>query len=393
MSPLNRKVLQTRIAHVRTVLILLGTIALASCSSSSSTSTSTVGGFGVGDGGSSGTSASVGARIIQPDSLHRTGDRHLGKIRQLTFGGENAEGYFSFSGKELVLQSTRDSFPCDQIFIFDLKSGETRLASAARGKNTCSYFLPGDREILLSSTHHRGPECPPPPDYSRGYVWPLEDYDIFVFPATPGGAAVATRRLTNTPGYDAEATVSPDGKRIIWTSVRDGDLDLYSMNVDGTDVRRITSAVGYDGGAFYSPDSKRIVYRSHAPGTPEAIAKYKELLAANLVAPSNLEIMVANADGSNARAITANGAANFAPYWHPDGKRILFASNMDDPKGRDFDIFMIRDDGTGLEKVVADSTFDGFPVFSPDGRKLVFASNRNSKTRGETNLFIADWNE
>ena len=247
--------------------------------------------------------------------------------------------------------------------------------------------------VLFSSTHLTGDSCPPPPDYSQGYVWPLEDYDIYALPAAPGNAGALPRRLTNTPGYDAEATVSPDGKRIIWTSVRDGDLDLYSMNVDGSDVRRLTNAVGYDGGAFYSPDSKRIVFRSHAPGTPETIARYKELLAANLVAPSNLEIMVANADGSNARAITSNGAANFAPYWHPDGRRIVFASNMDDPNGRDFDIFMIRDDGSDLEKVVADSTFDGFPVFSPSGRKLVFASNRNSKVRGETNLFIADWIE
>jgi len=382
-------------ARARAVAALLATLAaLASaCAFSSSSSTSTAG-IGAGGSSGSGTSAAVAARIIDgANPLRRPGERHLGAIRQLTFGGENAEGYFSFDGTRLVLQSTRDSFPCDQIFIMDLASGATRLASALRGKNTCAYFLPGDSEIFFASTYHTARECPPRPDYSRGYVWPLDDYDLFALPAAAGGEDAPPRRLTDNPGYDAEGTVSPDGKRIIWTSLRDGDLDLYSMNVDGSDVRRLTSTLGYDGGAFYSPDSKRIVYRAHHPTAPEAIARYKELVAANLVEPKTLEIMVADADGGNARAITHAGAASFAPFWHPDGKRILFSSNLDDPKGRDFDIFMVNDDGTGLEKVVADSTFDGFPVFSPDGKHLVFASNRASKVRGETNLFIADWIE
>jgi len=374
------------------LLVALGALASA-CAISNSSSSSTAG-IGVGGAPAPGTSAAVTARIVDgAGPLRRPGERHLGEIRQLTFGGENAEGYFSFDGTRLVLQSTRDSFACDQIFIMDLASGAMRLASELRGKNTCAYFLPGDREIFFASTYHAGRDCPPRPDYSRGYVWPLDDYDLFALPASAGGESATPRRLTNNPGYDAEGTVSPDGKRIIWTSLREGDLDLYSMNVDGTDVRRLTSTLGYDGGAFYSPDSKRIVYRAHYPTTPEAIAHYKDLIAANLVEPKALEIMVADADGGNARAITHHGAASFAPFWHPDGKRILFASNLDDPKGRDFDIFMINDDGSGLEKVVADSTFDGFPVFSPDGKHLVFASNRASKVRGETNLFIAEWIE
>jgi Tol biopolymer transport system component len=351
------------------------------CASSSTTTES-----------STATGTAVTARILEPlDPLQRPGERHLRNVRQLTFGGENAEGYFSWDGGRLVLQSTRDSFPCDQIYVMDISSGALRLVSTGRGRTTCSYFLPGDREILYSSTHLASPECPPRPDYSRGYVWALFDYDIFVTGADGDPAAAALRRLTDSPGYDAEGTVSPDGRRIVWTSLRDGDLDLYSMNLDGGDVRRLTSEVGYDGGAFYSPDGKRIVYRAHHPKSEADIARYRDLLAQNLVEPRTLEIMIADADGSNAHAITANDAANFAPYWHPDGKRIVFASNLADPRGRNFDIYLIHDDGTGLEPVVADSTFDGFPVFSPDGKRLVFASNRASKTRGETNLFIADW--
>lgn len=337
---------------------------------------------------------SVTARIIDPaDSLRRSGESHLRNVRQLTFGGENAEGYFSWGDMGLVFQSTRDSFPCDQIFEMDLENGGVRLLSTGLGRTTCSYFLPGNREVLYASTHLVSPDCPPRPDYSQGYVWALFDYDIFVTSVDGDHGASALRRLTDNPGYDAEATVSPDGSRIIWTSLRDGDLDLYSMRLDGSDVRRLTRTVGYDGGAFYSPDSKRIVYRAHHPTKPEEVVRYKDLLAQNLVEPRALEIMIAEADGANAHAITANGAANFAPYWHPDGHRIVFASNMADPKGRDFDIYLVRDDGTGLTPVVADSTFDGFPVFSSDGKRLVFASNRASKARGETNLFIADWVE
>lgn len=326
------------------------------------------------------------------DSLRHPWETRIRNVRQLTFGGENAEGYFSFDGTRLVFQSTRDSFACDQIFTMGLDGSGVRLASTGRGATTCAYFLPGDREILYASTHEAGPECPPRPDYSQGYVWPLHDYDIYVTRADDPARAII-RRLTENPGYDAEATVSPKGDRIVWTSLRDGDLDLYSMRVDGTDVKRLTTALGYDGGAFYSPDGTRIVYRSQTPKTPEAAARYKDLLSRNLIEPRGLEIMVANADGSGARAITSNGASNFAPYWHPDGKRILFVSNLAAPGSRNFDIYLVNDDGSGLEKVVADSTFDGFPVFSPDGKRLVFASNRASKVRGETNLFIADWVE
>ncbi len=380
---------------MRGAIAAAAALLLAGCASSSTTSESraTTGASSAATTGAV-AGASVTARVIEPpDPLRRPAERHLRNVRQLTFGGENAEGYFSSDGTRLVLQSTRDSFPCDQIFVMDLSSGDLRLASTGIGRTTCSYFLPGDGEILYSSTHLVGPDCPPRPDYSKGYVWALYDYDIFVARLGGDRDAASLRRLTDNPGYDAEATVSTDESRIIWTSLRDGDLDLYSMRLDGSDLRRLTSALGYDGGAFYSPDGTRIVYRAHHPETEADVARYRELLAQNLVEPRALEIIVADADGSNARAITANGAANFAPYWHPDGRRIVFASNMADPRGRNFDIYLIRDDGTGLEPVVADSTFDGFPVFSPDGKRLVFASNRASKTRGETNLFIADWVE
>jgi hypothetical protein len=380
---------------MRGAIAAAAALLLAGCASSSATSESraTTGASSASTTGAS-AGASVTARIVEPpDPLRRPGERHLRNIRQLTFGGENAEGYFAWGGRRLVFQSTRDSFPCDQIFVMDLSGGDLRLVSTGLGRTTCSYFMPGDGEILYSSTHLIGPDCPPRPDYSKGYVWALYDYDIFMTRLGGDRDAASLRRLTDNPGYDAEATVSTDGTRIIWTSLRDGDLDLYSMRLDGSDVRRLTSTLGYDGGAFYSPDGDRIVYRGHHPQTEADVERYRELLAQNLVEPRALEIIVADADGSNARAITANGAANFAPYWHPDGRRIVFASNMGDPRGRNFDIYLIHDDGTGLEPVVADSTFDGFPVFSPDGKRLVFSSNRASKTRGETNLFIADWVE
>jgi Tol biopolymer transport system component len=242
--------------------------------------------------------------------------------------------------------------------------------------------------ILYASTHAADPECPPRPDYSKGYVWAVyHGYDIYV--ADLKGNIL--RQLTTTPGYDAEATVSPVGDRIVFTSVRDKDLDLYSMKLDGTDVRRLTNEVGYDGGAFYSWDGKRIVYRGFHPGATEAVEQYQGLLRDGLVRPSVMELYVMNADGTGKRQITSFGAASFAPFFHPDGHHIIFASNMNDPKGRNFDLYLIRDDGTGLEQITFNETFDGFPMFTSDGSKLVFCSNRHSKERGETNVFIADW--
>jgi Tol biopolymer transport system component len=311
-------------------------------------------------------------------------------LRQLTFGGENAEAYWSPDGSRLTFQSSREGVPCDQQFVLELASGESRRVSNGQGKTTCGYFLDGGRRVLYASTHLASPECPPRPDYSRGYVWPMySGYDLFS--AAADGSDL--RRLTETPGYDAEATLSPDGKTIVFTSVRDGDLEIYTMAVDGTGVRRLTHEPGYDGGPFFSPDGKRIVYRRDAPADDAALARYRALLADGLYSPAMLEVWVMDRDGANKRQVTRLGAASFAPYFHPDGRRILFSSNHPDAKGRNFDLYLVRDDGTGLERVTSDPTFDGFPMFSPDGKRLVFASNRGAKVRGETNLFLADWVE
>ena len=318
------------------------------------------------------------------------GEVHLRNVRQLTFEGENAEGYFSFDGTRLVYQRTPAEGGCDQIYSLDLASGDTRLVSTGEGRTTCSYYYPADDRILYSSTHHYDAGCPPPPDYSRGYVWPVyESYDIFVVGADGSGLT----QLTDTPGYDAEATFSPVGDRIVFTSLRSGDLDLWSMTPDGSDLKQLTNKVGYDGGAFFSPDGSKIVWRAHYPTADAEVADYQALLADGLIRPTTLEIWVADADGANARQITSNGAANFGPFWHPSGEKILFASNVHDPTGRDFDLYMINLDGSGFERVTFTADFDGFPVFSPDGRWLVWGSNRNLAHEGNTNLFIAEWVE
>lgn len=324
------------------------------------------------------------------DDLVVEGEKHFASIRQLTFGGQNAEGYFSFSEKQLIFQSTRDTFRCDQEFVMDLSSGSVRLVSTGLGRTTCGYFFPGDSTILFSSTHHLRRGCPPPPDYSHGYAWAVSpEYDIFT--ARSDGSNLL--QLTTSPGYDAEATISPRRDKIVFTSVRGGDLDLYSMDLDGSHVRQLTSDMGYDGGAFYSWDGSKIVYRAWHPMDSAGIAEYKSLLAQNTVRPTRMELFVMNADGSGKRQITNNGAANFAPFFHPDNRRIIFASNLADPKGRDFDLYLINIDGTGLERVTFNRTFDGFPMFTRDAKHLVFASNRNGRVPGETNLFLADWKE
>jgi Tol biopolymer transport system component len=321
--------------------------------------------------------------------LLRDDEKHLRNLRQLTFGGENAEAYWSPDGKELVFQARPTGEGCDQAFVIDVATGARRRVSSGEGRVTCAYFLDQDRRLLYSSTHLASPDCPPRPDFSQGYVWPMyAAYDIVTVKADGSDL----RPLTRTPGYDAEATVSPDGKAIVFTSVRDGDLEIYTMKPDGSDVRRLTSEPGYDGGPFFSPDGKRIVYRRDA--VDEAgLLRYRELLGRGLYAPGTLEIWVMDRDGANKRQVTRLGAASFAPFFHPDGKRIVFSSNHPDPKGRNFDIFLVRDDGTDLERVASDPTFDGFPMFSPDGKRLVFASNRGAVARGETNVFVADWVE
>jgi TolB protein len=323
-----------------------------------------------------------------PRAVHPQ-ERHLRNLRQMTLEGENAEAYFSGDDKLLSLQRhVGGPETCDQIYIMDVATAQMRQVSTGKGRTTCGYIFPGNDRFLYSSTHLGGDACPPQPDMSQGYVWAI--YDTFdIFTAKMDGSDL--RRLTNSPGYDAEATISRDGKKIVFTSVRDGDLELYTMNADGTGVKRLTSEVGYDGGAFFSHDGKQIVYRAYHPTDQREIADFQRLLRQGLVRPSKLDIFVMNADGTNRRQLTRNSAANFAPFFHPDGKRIIFASNVEDQRGREFDLFLINVDGSGMERVTYESGFDGFPMWTSDGRRLVFASNRHGKKMGDTNLFIADW--
>lgn len=317
------------------------------------------------------------------------GERFFTNLRQLTFGGQNAEAYFSPDGRQLIFQRTAGERTCDQQYIMNIDGSNLHRVSNDLGRTTCGYFYAAGSRILYSSTFAADSACPPPPDYSQGYVWALYDYDVYT--SNPDGSKLT--KLFGSPGYDAEATLSPDGKTIVFTSTRDGDLDVYTMNVDGSNVRRLTSTLGYDGGPFFSPDGKLIVYRAQHPETAQAQAAYHALLAQNLVRPTTLEIWVMNADGSNQHEVTHLGGASFAPYFHPDGKRIIFASNYTDPRSRNFDLYLINLDGTGLAQVTTEPTFDGFPMFSPDGKQLVFASNRYGSVEGETNIFVADWVE
>ncbi len=324
-------------------------------------------------------------------SLVFSNETHFANVRQLTREGENsAEAYFSFDDQRIIFQSTRAPFACDQIFTMNVDGSNVKPVSTGKGKTTCAYFFADGERIIYASTHAGGDSCPPPPSYERGYVWALYPaYDIYT--AKADGSDL--QALTNTPGYDAEATLSPDGKRVVFTSMRDGDLDLYVMDIDGANVQRLTNAVGYDGGAFFSPDGKQIVYRAYHPQAAEELADYQSLLKENLIRPSKVELFVMNADGSNQRQITNNGAANFAPFFHPSGEKIIFCSNVNDnsPRRRNFDLFLINPDGSGLEQVTHYEAFDGFPMFSKDGSKLIFCSNRNGAQPGQTNVFLADW--
>ncbi len=318
------------------------------------------------------------------------GERHLRNIRQLTFSGNNAESYFSRSGKQLIFQrQEKVDSACDQEYIMNIDGSDLHRISNGLGRTTCGYFYDNDRRVLYSSTFKHSPACPAVPDRSQGYVWPVGHLEIYT--SKPDGSDL--RQLTDNGAYNAESTVSPDGKRIIFTSTRDADIELYTMNVDGSDVRRITNRVGYDGGAFFSPDGSKIVWRAAYPQTAADTADYFNLLAQRLVRPAKVELWVANADGSDARQITHLGGANFAPYFHPDGKRIIFSSNYQNPRSGKFDLYLVNIDGSGLEAVTTHPDFDSFPMFSPDGKRLVWASNRHGKEAGETDLFIADWVE
>jgi Tol biopolymer transport system component len=322
----------------------------------------------------------------ESNSLLLPQEKHLKNVRQLTLGGKYAEAYFSFDGTKLVFQATRDGFQCDQIFVMDLAKNETRLVSTGRGQTTCAYFTPDGERILYASTHHLRPDCFPARPREKRFVWPLHPYEIFS--AKSDGSDL--KQLTFTGDYNAEATVSGDG-RIVFTSVRDGDLDIYTMNPDGSGLKRLTHEKGYDGGPFFSSDGKMIVYRAYHPREREELEEYEKNLAMRQITGRTLELFVMKSDGSEKRQVTNNGAANFCPFFHPNGKQIVFSSNLHRPDGREFNLYVVNTDGTGLERITFHEGFDSFPMFSPDGKQLVFISNRNAKSPGEFNIFLAEW--
>jgi Tol biopolymer transport system component len=328
------------------------------------------------------TPARAGAVPVDPR------EQRLGNLRQLTFGGSNAEAYFDESGTRIVFQSTRPPFSCDQIFTMRNDGSDVRLVSTGKGRTTCAFFFPGGRRFIYASTHLADAACPPPPDRSGGYVWPIyPTYDIF---AADGEGGEPTR-LTANDGYDAEGAVSPDGRQIVFTSLRQGDLDLYLMDADGANVRRLTDRIGYDGGAFFSWDGRSIVFRASYPESRAEQDAYRELLRQGLVRPRHLEIFLMRADGTGVTRVTRNGAANFAPFLHPDGQQVIFSSNLHDPSRRTFALYLCQVDGSGLERVTYAESFVSFPMFSRDGRRLIFTGNRGAATPREQNVFIADW--
>lgn len=328
------------------------------------------------------------------DDLILPGERHFAHLWRITDGVENAaEGYWSPDGRGLCYQATPREAACDRIFVIGDQTQSALAASSGRGVTTCAYFLPDPRHLLYSSTHAFEVDCPPRPDMSQGYVWSVHpEYDVYLRDLATG----AEKAFTTTFGYDAEATVSPQGDRIVFTSSRTGDLELWTCDLDGGDLLQVTREPGYDGGAFFSNDGKWLVFRasSFTPGKEtEEIADYRALLADWKVRPTRMEIMLVRPDGSDRRQVTKLGKASFAPYFFPDDRRILFASNFEDEaqRGRNFDLYAVDLDGSNLEKVTNCDLFDGFPAFSPDGKWLVFASNRGGSHPHETNLYLAEW--
>jgi len=338
----------------------------------------------------------LGCLSKRPETAHGPFiDRHMKNVTQLTHDGDNGEAYFSWDGKQLIFQSNRGGYGCDKIWIMNIDGSDLHMVSPNHGAHTCSFFYPDEKRVVFASTSHLAGDCPPKGPLPPGYVWPLYPYNIFSMNLD----GTDLRRLTDNPKYDAEPIVSSDGKQIVFGSQREGDFDIYLMNIDGSNVRRLTDRVGYDGGPWFSPDGKKIVWRAWYPETEEEKALWKDCMENNYIVAVPLDIWVMDADGSNKRRLVRNGATNWAPSWHPDGKRIIFSSNMDDwhadigKFGHNFELYLINIDGTGLERITFNTVFDSFPMFSPDGKKIVFGSNRNAKEPHETDIFIADWEE
>ncbi len=346
------------------------------------------------------------AAMAQPDTLFagwpnsrpveaEANERHLSNIRQLTFGGQNAEAYWNLDGTKITFQSTQPGFPDEQIFTMNADGSDKRLISDGFGRTTCSYFTPDDKWLYFSSTTGRDKGAQPPVDMSKGYVWMVNpNFELYKVRLWESGGHGPMQKVLSRKGYVAETTISPDGSYMTFTGSFDGDLEIYRSKLDGRQMKRLTFEPGYDGGPFVSWDGKKIVFRrGRAFASDAEFQEYRSLLSQNLVRPGKLDIWVMDADGSHKRQVTHLEGASFAPFLHPDGKRVIFSSNHHDPKGREFDLFACNLDGSGLEQITFAGEFDGFPMFSRDGKRLLFASNRHGSVKGETNVFVADWRD
>jgi Tol biopolymer transport system component len=337
------------------------------------------------------------ARSAATESAAASEARLLTNARQLTFEGRRAgEGYFSPDGRALIFQSERESNnPFYQIYVLDLEGGDTRRVSPGAGKTTCAFFRPGTDEVLFSSTHH-DPQAATKQKAEfelrasgreRRYSWDYDD-TMDIFRARRDGSGL--QQLTTAPGYDAEGSYSPDGKLIVFCSLRDAypaeklspedrkrlEVDpawfgeIYLMNADGSNPRRMTQMPGYDGGPFFSPDGQRILWRRFEENGAVA------------------DIYTMKLDGSDVRRLTRFDSMSWAPYFHPSGEYVIFASNK--LGFSNFELYVV--DAAGARepvRVTFSDAFDGLPVFSPDGNKLCWTSTRGAEKTSQ--LFLADW--
>jgi Tol biopolymer transport system component len=325
------------------------------------------------------------AVALSAEEVARLEARHLTNIRQVTFGLAKAgEGYFSPDGHSIIFQAVPHVAPSIfhrpapdedgyQIYLGALaEDAPLRMISTGRGRCTCPFFHPSGKSVLFASTHlnpRTDAEPPRGPAYSRTarYRWEFpESMDIFT--ADLDGKIL--NRLTDAPGYDAEASYSPDGSRIVFTSFRDGDAEIYVMDADGRSPRRITHARGYDGGPFFSPDGKQIVYRSDRKGN------------------DLLQIYLNNAQGTAERALTHDEFVNWGPYFHPSGRHIIYATSRHGHTN--YELYLMDVDTGRLERITYHEGFDGLPVFSPDGKRLMWTSSGRVADR-KSQLFIADF--
>jgi TolB protein len=331
----------------------------------------------------------VGVRFVAAEESIE--EKFLSHVRQVTDGFVKAgEGYFSPDGREIVYQAVPKDYPFYQIYTQPLDGGVPRRVSTGRGRTTCANFSPDGKKLIFASSH-LDPQLDATEEAERNqqaddaktgrrrrYEWNFDPHmDIFESDLDGGNL----RRLTDTPGYDAEGAFSPDGRQIAFCSTRDGDPDIYVMNADGSNVRQLTNSPGYDGGPFISPDGKWVVFRSD---------RDKE---------GFLQIYVVGIDGAHETPLTTNpNSVNWAPYWHPSEPFIIWTgADHSDPQARpNYDLWLMRyerKDGLILPgpitRVTDNPTADVLPVFSPDGKRLMWTSNRTADHASQ--LYIGDF--